>query len=418
MSGRTPRGGRDFEVLNEDPRTGTRERVDASSTTLTERSSPTARPALAAVRRVQLTGSAAMTYVPPDPVGPLTRAGAPGAEPASYGPPTVLVVTGSAHLRDQVHLVAATLGVGVRVDPPARVDPLHWARARLVVLGPDAAADDLPGPRPGIVVLATDEAPAVAGLDAELVRLPQGLPRLETLLAGGGGGGLVVGVIGALGGVGVSTLSVALALAAQDVLLIDADPLGPGLQAGLGWEDLPGARWPELDATQGRVRAGALREALPGRHGVRLITYDRGSPAVPVGSRPVRLLDVVAAGRQAFAVVVVDLPRRAEAADLLVWRELDCALVVTRSGVAGAVAAARLCETLRALTPRVGAVLRPQSAGLDERQIADVLRVQRVVEWPEQRGLTGAAEAGDLARSLRRGRTARLGAELLAWAGS
>lgn len=363
-----------------------------------------------------------MSYLPADPSAtPALASPGPGEGPASgsvpFGPPTVLLVTGSTALRDQVQLAAATVGVGVRTDPASGVDPLWWARAGLVLLGADVPIQDLPGPRPGLVVLGDATVLPPEGLDAELVRLPEGRPRLEALLAGGEPPtGLVIGVIGALGGVGASTLAVALALSATQVLLVDADPLGPGLQTGLGWDDLPGARWPELDAARGRVRPEALREALPSEHGRWLLSYDRGSPAVPSGPRAVRLLDVLTAARRVFPVVVVDLPRRAEAADLLVWRALDTALVVTRAGVGGTLAAARLTEALRALSAQVAVVIRPQPGGFDITQIADVLRVQRVLPWSEQRGLAAAQEAGDLERALAHGRTGRLAADLLAWA--
>src|SRR3712207_7123198 len=48
-------------------------------------------------------------------------------------------------------------------------------------------------------------------------------------------------------------------------LLVDADPLGGGLDLVLGWEQVDGLRWPSLAEADGRVDPPALLQALPHR---------------------------------------------------------------------------------------------------------------------------------------------------------
>ena len=350
----------------------------------------------------------------------LPTAVVPEPAPGALGPPTALLVTGDPWVRELVLTTAESVGAVVRVDGPAQPDAFWWARARVVLLGPDVDPATLPGPRPGLVLVtpALGE-PAAGELSAEHVPLPEGQDRLADLLAGsrGGADALLVGVIGALGGSGASTLACALALGppAGPCLLVDGDPLGPGLQTPLGWEDIAGARWPDLDRVQGRLRPGALGAALPTHGELTLLSYDRGSPAVPRGPGAQRLSEVLDAARLDFPTIVVDLPRRCEPADPLVWRGLGAAVVVTTGTVGGVIAASRLVETLRGLCPRVAVVVR--SGGLPAARVEPVVTAELVVDWPGQRGLAAAAEAGDLGRALRRGGSSSLVRRLWGWAG-
>ncbi len=74
---------------------------------------------------------------------------------------------------------------------------------------------------------------------------------------------------GGRGGAGASVLAGGLAVTAARrglrTLLIDADPLGGGVDLVLGWESLDGLRWPSLSQASGRVQPAALVDALPGR---------------------------------------------------------------------------------------------------------------------------------------------------------
>src|SRR6185295_2350808 len=76
----------------------------------------------------------------------------------------------------------------------------------------------------------------------------------------------VIGVIGGRGGAGASVLATALALTAAEAglrpLLIDADPLGGGLDLLLDAEREPGLRWPGLSTVRGRLQPALLRSEL------------------------------------------------------------------------------------------------------------------------------------------------------------
>src|SRR5947199_171127 len=79
-----------------------------------------------------------------------------------------------------------------------------------------------------------------------------------------------------------------------------------GIDLVLGCEDETGLRWPELALQGGRLNYPALRDALPQRHGVSVLSGSRiGSEieAVPLGA-------VIDAGNRGGATVICDLPRR------------------------------------------------------------------------------------------------------------
>ena len=102
---------------------------------------------------------------------------------------------------------------------------------------------------------------------ASVIDLPAGAGWLVDALADVGervSPGRVVGVVGGAGGAGASTLACALAqwhAARAPTLLVDTDPLGPGLDRLLGLEEVPGVRWDGLADDRRPTRcAGAARE--------------------------------------------------------------------------------------------------------------------------------------------------------------
>ncbi|WP_050347688.1 hypothetical protein [Arsenicicoccus sp. oral taxon 190] len=118
-----------------------------------------------------------------------------------------------------------------------------------------------------------------------------------------------IGVQGASGGLGASSLVSALAVRAaqsgRSVVCVDHRESGGGLDVVLGVEQRPGLRWPDLQRARGRLDAGELVPALPGQRGVRVVTADRRQP------RPVPLAAVEAVRHAlsgAVDLVVHDLP--------------------------------------------------------------------------------------------------------------
>ncbi|MFC2549478.1 MAG: pilus assembly protein CpaE, partial [Corynebacterium matruchotii] len=76
----------------------------------------------------------------------------------------------------------------------------------------------------------------------------------------------VIAVTGAVGGAGTSTLAVALALQLHEIVptvLVDADPVSPGMDLLLGCETTGGIRWADLSFRSGSIAAADLIAALP-----------------------------------------------------------------------------------------------------------------------------------------------------------
>jgi hypothetical protein len=180
----------------------------------------------------------------------------------------------------------------------------------------------------------------------------------------------VTAVVGASGGLGASTLALAvgrrLAATGPPAVVVDLDLPRGGLEVTAGTEHLPGRRWHDLRHVRGRVPPDGLLPLLPAEDGCAVLSARGGAPPdVPeVAARdvvtslafgPARVVldlpltsqvlpQVLAAG--ALVVVLVGLRTRALAdADAAVSRLLDGAgaptaspdlRLVTRGGRAGA----------------------------------------------------------------------------------
>lgn len=180
----------------------------------------------------------------------------------------------------------------------------------------------------------------------------------------------VIGLCGASGGLGTSSLAAAVAgLAAglgRDSLLVDLVPNGGGLDQLTGCAHEPGQRWPSRE--DGMLSLPAAD--LPVAGGVRVLSQ-RGAvlPVPPLGPVALRAVERLAARHR---VTVLDLPRpdhpRADR-----WWGL-CSTVVLVAGDTPAQVCAAL--VVRALAPSVsGLVVRRTTvpAGLDPVDVAQVL---------------------------------------------
>ena len=166
--------------------------------------------------------------------------------------------------------------------------------------------------------------------------------------------GAVVAVVGAGGGAGASTFAAALALAAASrslrVLLVDADPVGGGLDVLLGIEDAAGVRWPDLADTRGRLSAASLDQALPHVGGVAVLSSGREGATSLAAESMTAVLD---AGERGFDLVIVDLPRQLDQAGEVALARADEALLVSVNRVRSTAAAARVAAVL-AVEVRLG----------------------------------------------------------------
>lgn len=294
-------------------------------------------------------------------------------------PPTSarpLVVTSDPRLLDELLQLAAAGCGEVDVAHDAVAARRHWRSATLVVIGADAAASCLRAKLPyrsnvvlvaripdGEAESADDPAFQAAGaLGADhVVVLPAAATWLVERFGSAGttkrGEAPVIGVIGGRGGAGASVLAAGLAVSAARIgrrpMLVDADPLGGGVDLLLGWESTAGLRWPELSAARGRVDVAALYGELPRRGELVVVSWDRGDTL----DLPVEAMEAtLGAGRRGSDLVVVDLPRRLDESAVRAAQVADEVLMVVTADIRGCASAARMaaqvgphCRALRVI---------------------------------------------------------------------
>ncbi|WP_416530118.1 septum site-determining protein Ssd [Streptomyces coelicoflavus] len=299
---------------------------------------------------------------------------------------------------------AATSATTPAPSGPAR--PAGWEAAPLVLVGDDAARRVRGAVRRrGVVLVGRDQDDSGVwqraveiGADHVLM-LPDGeqwlVDRIADVAEGVGRPALTVGVIGGRGGAGASTLACALAVTSAReglrTLLVDADPMGGGLDVLLGGETADGLRWPAFAASRGRVGGGALEESLPELHSLRVLSWDRGD-CVAVPPQAVRA--VLAAARRRGGTVVVDLPRRIDDGVAEILAQLDVGLLVVPAELRAVAAAGRVAAAVGMVLRDLRVAVRgPYASGLDDREVARLLGLPLAGEVPVESGLLRATES-------------------------
>ncbi|MEV6489792.1 septum site-determining protein Ssd, partial [Actinoplanes sp. NPDC051633] len=271
-----------------------------------------------------------------------------------------LVLTADPDLLDDLLRLAAAGGTDVDVAPdPAAARPRYGA-APLVVIGADqvdaCARAGLPR-RERVIIVGPDEVSdrdwrAAQRLGAEHVAVlpdaeawvvdrfaesPRRMPRARVLAVTGGRGGAGASILAA--GLAVTSVS-----SGRRTLLVDADPLGGGLDLLLGWEAVDGLRWPALARTGGQVDPPALLGALPSRGDLVLLSFDRAGGSVPLEAMEATL-DAARRGRD---VVVIDVPRRLDDAAVLALQAAHRVLIVVPAELRAVAAAKRVSAMIGA----------------------------------------------------------------------
>ena len=338
------------------------------------------------------------------------------------GPRLPLVVTADQDLLDDLLRLAAAGGTDVDVAPdPAAARP-RFVGAPLVLVGADQADACLRARlprRPRVVIVghppAVDAAWEVAELlGAEHVAvLPTAEPwlvdrfaeRLDPLNTG-----RLLAVIGGRGGAGASILAGGLAVTAMGAglrtLLVDADPLGGGLDLVLGWEQVDGLRWPALTGAGGRVDPPALLRALPHRGDLVLLSFARdGLPGVP-GEAMAATLDAARRGRD---VVIADLPRQLDDAATLALQAADRTILVVPAELRATAAAARIASLVALHCEDLAVVVRGPAPGrLKAREVARALGLPLAGSLRPEAALCQALERGEAPAAGGRGPLAEL----------
>lgn len=329
------------------------------------------------------------------------------------------------------HLVELASVAGVELDVARDLPALRqrWS-APLVLLGHDLARRVAETPltrRPGVVLVSTDLDDAgvwelAVHVGAEHVAI---LPDARAWLtervgesARGAGRAVVVAVVGGRGGAGASCLAAALAVTARRdgraAVLVDADPLGGGIDLLVGAEEVEGLRWSDLAHASGRLPSRALVDALPGVDGLRVLSWDRGE-RLHLPREPLRA--VLAGVRESAELVVVDLPRSGGAEIEAVLGLTDTVLLVVPAEVRAAAAAGRVARALATQVSDVRVVVRgPAPAGLDPDLVARSLGLPLAGVLTAEPGLAEAIERGDAPGGTGRGPLARFARQFLAGA--
>jgi secretion/DNA translocation related CpaE-like protein len=301
-----------------------------------------------------------------------------------------LVVTGDPDLLDDLLRLAAAGGTEVEVASDVAAARDRYPVAPLVMIGVDQIGACLRArlPRRRRVVLAgrgqlpdpVFSAARALGVD-HVVTLPTAEPwivdRFAERRATTASAGRILAVIGGRGGAGASILSAGLAVTAvtagHRTLLIDADPLGGGLDLVLGWENVDGLRWSALARAGGQVDPRALLDSLPHRGDLVLLSFARDQgPLLPVEAMA-KTLD---AGRRARDVIVADLPRHLDDASALALQAADRAVLIVPAELRAAVAASRVVRMIRAHRDDLSLVVRGPAPGkLKAREVATALKL-------------------------------------------
>lgn len=340
-----------------------------------------------------------------------------------------LIVTTDPILLDHLVRLAAAGSAEVSVAMDVNAARAAWSAAPFVLLGVDSVQRCVRAelsPRAAIILVSRDadiEPPwqYAEALKAEQVAV---LPTAEAWLvdrfadhaAGSPTRGRVIAVLGGRGGAGASVLATALAVTARrrglDTLLIDADPLGGGVDLVLGWEHMEGLRWPDLVDARGRVSPPALVSALPGEGSLAVLSFDRSElDGVPAHA----MAAAVDAGRRGRDVVVIDLPRRFDESSLLALTAADRAYLVVPAELRACAAALRVARVAAEHCPALAVVVRgPAPGGVEPQTVAQALNLPLAGTLRSEPRLIKALEGGEPPAGNGRGPLARLCQDLLA----
>lgn len=296
-------------------------------------------------------------------------------------------------LVEAVEVAAAAQQVVLRHARDADEARQSWGAASLRLVSTEVAArwSDVP---PGSAYLVGTVAAELTRCSAELglpvLPLPDAGGRLAQALAtvrvAGSEQGRTVALLGASGGLGVSTLAVGLALAATRAgsagAVVDLAPHSGGLDLLLGIESVQGVRWADLARARGEL--GDLAANLPVADRVPVLTQARDLPRRPTAEA---VAAAVASLRRQHGLVVLDC-----ATEPPVFVADDTLLVVGAD--VRSVAAARMLAEVRGVAPSGLIVRRGAGRTLPSAVVGRSLGAPIVATVDHDKALPRLAELG------------------------
>ena len=349
----------------------------------------------------------------------------------STGPSTrPLVLTSDAAMLDDLLRCAGTAGIEVDVVTDVEDARPGWTGPPLVIAG----GDQLPAltraglPRRPALLVVTGEGstgPSAWDVAAEIgAESVLTLPGAETLVVdrlaavADIGAATTVAVVPGRGGAGATTLACALAHIAtagnapRRTHLLDADPLGGGLDLAMGAEAVPGLRWAELADARGATGPDELRCALPHVGDLAVLAWPR-DPAMVVD--PAAAASVLAAARRGHDLVVADVPRQPGVVAAVALAAADLALLVVPSDVRSVAAAAVVATRVAAVVADVRVVVRgPAPSGLTGPEVAAAIGLRYAGWLAPDTGLAVRVDRGEPPAASGRGHLATFCRALLA----
>jgi secretion/DNA translocation related CpaE-like protein len=314
-----------------------------------------------------------------------------------------LVATADERVLDDALRWCAAVGCTPEVVTDVAAARRSWRAAPVVVVGDDLAPElvhaQLPR-RDHVLLLARsrdDAWPLAVALGAVAVVTGDDEVRALdalTLALDGRGEACLVSVVGGAGGAGASTVAASLALAGAarglNALLLDADPLGGGLELLVGTESLDGLRWHDLGVADGPVAAESLVDVLPSRERLAVLSWGRDGP----DDVPQALGGVLGAAMRGFDLVVADVPRHLDAAGRDIVGRSVLTVVVVPEDVRAIGSARRVLARLRSHTSALAIVTAARPGGLGRDAVADGLRRPVIARLRTDRHIRSAVDHG------------------------
>lgn len=290
-------------------------------------------------------------------------------------------------------MAAAAMDVGLRVARDTQEARALWPAAKLRFLSTEVASRWASAPPGRAFLVGTSPVELTrcsAQLELPVIPLPDVGGRLAEALRRESGDepqrGTTVAIVGAAGGLGVSTLAVSLAIVAgrrgTPSALVDLACCGGGLDLTAGGETVEGMRWSDLGHARGEL--GDLAGSLPSLGGVAMLAQSREAPSVPPAETVVAVMGSLA---RSHRLVVVDCGRDPSPTPA------DHTVLVVGADVRS-VAAARMLAEVNAVRPSSIVVRRGPGRTLPEQVVARALGAPSLGRIDHHRALPRLAELG------------------------